>query len=239
MDGIKRRRLGQHYLVDPEVIRRVVSLAGIGPADRVLEIGTGKGALTKELAGLGASYLGYEVDRANFDEASNLVRGTGARVVLAEAFKEHPVFDVLVSSLPYSESASFVKWLSEIGFRRAVVVLQEDFVGKIMAPPGSRGYRGISALSQVCFDIRVLGIVPRAAFSPQPRVGSVIASFTPIRRIEKAEVMNVIRLFSLRRRLADSALAELGMKGGGSFGRRRVNSLRPDEVHLLCVQRPR
>jgi 16S rRNA (adenine1518-N6/adenine1519-N6)-dimethyltransferase len=236
---MKRRRLGQHYLVDPEVIRRVVSLADIGPADRVLEIGTGKGALTKRLAGLGASYLGYEVDRANFEEASNLVRGTGARVVLADAFKEHPDFDVLVSSLPYSESATFVRWLSGIEFRRAVVVLQEDFIKKIRAPPGSRDYRGVSALSQICFDVRVLGCVPRDAFSPQPRVGSAIASFTPVRSIEKAEVMNVIRLFSLRRRLADSALTELGMKGPGSFGKRRVNSLRPDEVHFLCVPGPR
>ena len=217
------------------MIRRVVSLAGVGPADRVLEIGTGRGALTRELAGLGASYLGYEVDRANFDETSDLVRGTNARVVLADAFEQRPDFDVLVSSLPYSESASFVKWLSGIGFKRAVVVLQEDFVRKITAPPGSRDYRGVSALSQICFDIEVLGRVPRAAFAPQPRVGSVIVSFSPRRRIGDAEVANVIRLFSLRRRLADSALAELGMKGSGSFGRRRVNALRPDEVHLLCA----
>jgi len=211
-------------------------LADIGPEDRVLEIGTGKGALTKELAGLGASYLGYEVDRTNFAETSNLVRERGTRIVLADAFEERPDFDVLVSSLPYSESAAFVRWLSGIGFRRALVVLQEDFVRKIRAPPGSRDYRGISALSQICFDVRVLGTVPRAAFVPQPKVDSVIASFTPIRRIEKAEVTNVIRLFSLRRRLADSALTELGMRGAGSFGRRRVNSLSPDEVHLLCAR---
>jgi len=217
----------------------VVSLANIGPGDRVLEIGTGKGALTKELAGLGASYLGYEVDRANFAETSNLVRGTGARVVLADAFEERPDFDVLVSSLPYSESGAFVRWLSGMGFSRAVVVLQEDFVRKIMAPPGSRDYRGISALSQICFNVKVLGGVPRAAFVPQPKVRSAIVSFIPIRRIEKAEVANVIRLFSLRRKLADSALTKLGMKGTGSFGRRRVNSLRPEEVHLLCIQRPR
>ena len=211
-------------------------MADIRPADRVLEIGTGKGALTKELVGLGASYLGYEVDRANFEETSALVRGRASRVVLGDAFEEHPSFDVLVSSLPYSESAAFLKWLSGRDFRRAVVVLQEDYVRKIMAPPGSRDYRGVSVLSQICFDVRVHGGVPRAAFSPQPRVGSVIASFTPVRRIEKAELTSVIRLFSLRRRLADSALAELGMKGGGSFGRRRVNSLFPEEVHLLCVQ---
>ena len=234
---MKRRRLGQHYLVDPDVIRRVVSLAEIQPTDRVLEIGMGKGALTRELAGLGASYLGYEVDGANFKETSALVRGTAAHVVLGDAFEEHPGFDVLVSSLPYSESATFVKWLSGREFRRAVVVLQEDFVRKINTPPGSRDYRGVSALSQICFEVRVLGDVPRAAFSPQPRVDSVIVSFTPLRRIEKAELTNILRLFSLRRRLADSALAKLGMERGGSFGRRRVNSLTPEEVHLLCLRK--
>jgi 16S rRNA (adenine1518-N6/adenine1519-N6)-dimethyltransferase len=236
---MRRHRLGQHYLVDQDVIRQVVSLAGIGPADRVLEIGTGRGALTKELAGLGASYLGFEIDRANFDETSDLVRGTSAGVVLADAFEERPDFDILVSSLPYSESASFVKWLSGMEFRRAVVVLQEDFVRKLMARPGSRDYRGISALAQICFDINVLSRVPRAAFAPQPRVGSVIASFSPRRRVGSSEVANVIRLFSLRRRLADSALAELRMKGAQSFGRRRVNSLSPDEVHLICAPMPR
>jgi len=236
---MRRHRLGQHYLVDDGVIRQVVSLAGIRPADRVLEIGTGRGALTKELAGLGASYLGFEIDRANFDETSDLVRGTSASVVLADAFEERPDFDVLVSSLPYSESASFVKWLSGMEFRRAVVVLQEDFVRKLMARPGSRDYRGVSALAQICFDINVLSRVPRAAFAPQPRVGSVIASFSPRRRVGSAEVANVIRLFSLRRRLADSALAELRMKGAQSFGRRRVNSLSPDEVHLICAPMPR
>jgi len=235
---MKRHRLGQHYMVDQSVIVRVVSLARIGPSDRVLEIGTGKGALTKELASLGASYTGYELDRANFEETSKAVRGTDARVVLADAFEERPDFDVLVSSLPYSESATFVRWLSGIPFRRAVVVLQEDFVRKITAPPGSRDYRGISALSQICFEVKVLGKVPRASFSPQPRVGSVIASFIPRRRIEEAEATSVIRLFSLRRRRADSALAELGMKRRGSFGTRRVNSLDPDEVHALCASRP-
>ncbi len=236
---MSRRRLGQHYLVDSEVIRRIVSFASIEPTERVLEIGTGRGALTRELAGLGSSFVGYEVDRENFEETVRAVRGTKAKILLGDAFDQAAEFDVLVSSLPYSESASFVRWLSGISFRRAVVVLQADFIRKLMAPPGTRGYRGISALSQLCFDVRVLDRVERAAFSPRPRVGSVIASFVPRLQVESAEVSNVIRLFSLRRRIVDSALRELGMEGGGSFGRRRVYSLEPDEVHRLCAPGPR
>jgi 16S rRNA (adenine1518-N6/adenine1519-N6)-dimethyltransferase len=232
---MKRRRLGQHYLVDQDVAKRIISLADIRPSEMVLEIGTGRGVLTKALAALGKSFVGYEVDSDNFEATVEAVRGTKAKILLGDAFDESPEFDVLVSSLPYSESANFVRWLSGTTFDRAVVVLQEDFVRKLSAPPGHRDYRGISAVAQLCFDVRVLGKIGRTSFSPQPRVNSVIASFVPRVRITSAEVANIVRLFSLRRRRVDSALAELGMGRGKSFGQRRVYSLQPEEVHALCV----
>lgn len=234
---MKRRRLGQHYLIDREVVSRIVSLAEIRPTDHVLEIGTGKGALSQELVGLGASYTGYEVDRSNFEATASAVGESGARLVMGDAFEESPEFDVLVSSLPYSESATFVRWLSGLVFRRAIVLLQQDFVRKIMSPPGDRDYRGISAISQVSFKVREFEKVGRAAFSPQPRVSSVIASFEPRRRISREEAASILRLFSLRRRLVDSALAVTGVGSDVSFGRRRVYSLTPDEIHLLCLPR--
>lgn len=231
---MKRRRLGQHYLVDPEVVQWVVTLADIKPSDKVVEIGTGLGALTRELAHLGAALRGYEIDRENFQATSEAVKGTKAQIRLADAFKERPSFDILVASLPYSRSSSFVEWLCGMDFRRAVVVLQEDFIKKIRVPPGDRNYRGISALAQLSFEIRVNGRVNRTSFSPPPRVNSVVVSFAPKIRISRAEVANIIRLFSLRRREVDSALDELGMRKSKSYGRRRVYSLTPSEVHSLC-----
>jgi 16S rRNA A1518/A1519 N6-dimethyltransferase RsmA/KsgA/DIM1 with predicted DNA glycosylase/AP lyase activity len=213
----------------------MVSLAEIKPTERVLEIGTGRGALTRELVESGASLVGYEIDRGNFEETLRVVRGSRVRILLADAFDQNPEFDVLVSSLPYSASATFVQWLSGIKFKRAIVLMQEDFIRKILAPPGTRDYRGISALTQLCFEVGVLDRVKRASFSPQPRVSSVIASFVPRLRISKSEVSQIMRLFTLRRRRADSALAELGTKWDGSFGQRRVYALRPEEVHLLCL----
>jgi 16S rRNA A1518/A1519 N6-dimethyltransferase RsmA/KsgA/DIM1 with predicted DNA glycosylase/AP lyase activity len=231
---MKRQRLGQHYLVDKDAVRRVVEFASIRPSERVLEIGTGKGALTRELAGKGSALVGYELDPSNLDETREAVRGTGAEIRLGDAFEARPEFDVLVSSLPYSESATFVEWLCGLSFNRAVVVLQADFVRKLLAPPGDREYRGISALAQIAFDVKVLDRIGRASFSPQPRVNSVIASFTPRRRLPREEVANVIRLFSLRRRQVGSALAKLRMKEKGAYGRRRVYELGPEEVHELC-----
>jgi 16S rRNA (adenine1518-N6/adenine1519-N6)-dimethyltransferase len=231
---MKRRRLGQHYLVDQEAIDRIVALAEVEPSESVVEIGTGKGVLTKELATRGASFLGFEVDRRNFEDTVRAVAGTRARIQLGDAFEEAPEFDVLVASLPYSRSALFIEWLSRTKFDRAVVVLQEDFVKKITAPPGDRYYRGISALAQIAFRVEVVGRIRRDSFEPQPRVSSVIAKFSPKIQASKEEISRIMRLFSLRRRRVDSALAKLGMRRGVSRGTRRVNSLRPEEVHEIC-----
>ncbi len=231
---MKRRRLGQHYLKDPAVVQRMVSLADISSSDRVLEIGTGKGVLTRELAGLGATFDGYEVDEENFAETREAVRGTGARLHLADPLDERPKFDVLVSSLPYSESSRFVNWLIGIPFRTAVVLLQDDFVMKTLAKPGDREYRGISALAQVAFGAKVVGRVKRESFAPQPRVNSVIVQLWPRVRVSKAEASNISRLFSLRRRRVDSALGKLGMSWKRGQGTRRVNTLTPAEVHEIC-----
>jgi 16S rRNA (adenine1518-N6/adenine1519-N6)-dimethyltransferase len=234
---LRRRRLGQHYLVDREVIHTIVGLARIKPSDRVLEIGTGRGVLTKELSRLGASLVGYEVDEENFEETLEAVRGSGTQIRLADAFDQSPEFDVLVASLPYSQSATFVEWLSASDFDRAVVVLQDDFVKKIVAPPGDRNYRGVSAIAQIAFEISILGRIERSSFAPQPRVNSAIVAFLPRRRLAKKEIANIMRLFSLRRRQVDSALRELEMQGSGKHGTRRVYWLMPEEVHELC--RPR
>lgn len=230
---MKRHRLGQHYLIDESVAQRMVEYAEIGRSERVLEIGTGRGAVTRLLAGKGASLLGYEIDKDNFDETVEALEGSEADVRLGDAFTERPQFDVLVASLPYSESSTFVRWLCTMGFCRAVVVLQGDFVKKLTAPPGGRDYRGVSALAQVAFRIKVLERVEAEAFSPRPKVGSVVVAITPRRRLSEGEASRIVRFFTLRRKQVDSALAELGMKGR-SYGQRRVFSLGPEEVFELC-----
>ncbi|QQG48364.1 MAG: hypothetical protein HY247_06350 [archaeon] len=230
---MKRRRLGQHYLTDPEVVRRILEAADISPGERVLEIGTGRGVLTKELARAGSSFEGYEIDRGNYGATLEALGGSCPGLHFGDAFKGGPRFEVLVSSLPYSESATFVEWLAGMAYDRALVLLQEDFVGKIRAPPGSRDYRAVSVISQLSTESETLSKVRRSAFSPPPRVSSVLVRFRPRSEVGKEEALRIKKLFSLRRREVRSALAELGMRGPG-FGRRRVYSLTPLEVRDLC-----
>ena len=211
----------------------MVEYADINRGEQVLEIGTGKGAVTRLLVGKGAPLLAYEVDKENFEETVRMLGGTEADVRLGDAFAERPRFDVLVASLPYSESSTFVRWLCTMKFDRAVVMLQRDFVRKLTAPPGSRDYRGVSALAQIAFGIRALERFGSEAFSPRPKVGAVVIAIVPRRRLSEREASRIVSLFTLRRRQVDSALAELGM-GGPGHGQRRVFSLGPEEVFELC-----
>jgi len=233
---MNRQKLGQHYLVDRKVIDKMISSAQIRPDERILEIGTGRGTLTRGLVKLGASLEGYEVDSRNFATTLEEVRDIRARIHLGDAFRESPRFDVLVSSLPYSRSADFVEWISQIEYDRAVVLLQEDFVAKVMAAPGTRDYRAVSAVAQASSELNVLMKVGRGSFSPQPKVNSLIVSLRPIRRLSGAEVSMFKLLFSLRRREVVSAATELAvvlpMK---DYARRRVYSLRPAEVLEICA----
>ncbi len=230
---MKRKALGQHYLVDEAVALDMVAAARISPGERVLEVGTGRGALTKYLVGLSDSYDGYEVDRANYEQTLAVTGASRARVHLEDAFGRGRRFDVLVASLPYSQSSRFVEWLAVLEFRRAVVLLQEDFVRKVTAPPGSRDYRGVSALAQTAFEVRVISRVSRASFSPRPKVASLLVSISQKVRLSDSEVGGIKRLFTVRRKRVSTATATLGIKSKEDYGERRVYSLTPDEILSL------
>jgi len=234
---MNRQRLGQHYLTDRRVVDKIIASASIRPDEQVLEIGTGRGVLTRELSQLGASLEAYEVDKENFAVTLKELGTARAAIHLGDAFKETPRFDVLVSSLPYSRSVTFVEWISQLEYDRAVVLLQEDFVNKVLVAPGMRDYRAVSVIAQVSSEFRVLMRVGRESFSPPPKVNSFLVSVKPKKRMTGAEISRIKRLFSLRRREVVSAMTKLRMvRPRTDFGKRRVYSLTPEEVLEICSQ---
>ena len=230
---MKRRSLGQHYLRDEGIVKRVIELAAIRKRERVLEVGTGRGTLTAELAKVADRLEAYEIDRENYLTTKSLLNSPHTKLRLGDAFKAKPRFDVLVSSLPYSESSTFVEWLSELAYDRAIVILQEDFARKITVSPGDRNYRAISVIAQLSADVSLKNPVPRRAFEPPPRVNSRVVVFVRKRKLTRKKVVLIKLLFSLRRRNLKAALDKLGFDSsvGTNLGSRRVNSLAPEEVH--------
>jgi 16S rRNA (adenine1518-N6/adenine1519-N6)-dimethyltransferase len=231
----KRRALGQHYLVDPSVVQLIIGCADIKRNERVLEIGTGRGILTKRLCKLSKLVEGFELDEANYLETKRHVEG-GVIMHLGDAFSTDSSFDVLVSSLPYSESGTFVEWLSQRRYDRAIVLLQKEFAEKLMSPPGLRSYRAMSVIFQMSSTIEVVGRIGRAAFAPPPRVSSALVVIRPLRTLDSLQVKYVKRLFSQKKRRLGVALKNLGLGTKGvplEYLSRRVWNLTVPEVAKL------
>jgi 16S rRNA (adenine1518-N6/adenine1519-N6)-dimethyltransferase len=232
MQSRRRKSLGQHYLTDEAVIDLMVSNAQITKTDRVVEIGTGRGVVTKELCRVAEHVEGYEIDRENYEATDSL--GLDRLTLHREdAFSAPRDFDVLVASLPYSESSNFVEWLAGLSYRRAIVLLQSDFVRKLLAVPGDEQYRAISVISQISSDVRVIRYVSRESFDPPPRVLSALVSIVP-RRVLSTEQTRLIKiLFSQRRKRFATAVRKLSLKfpeDSPTILSRRVEQLTPGEI---------
>jgi len=233
----RQRRLGQHYLVDEATISRIVEVAAIQTTEKVIEIGTGRGALTRLLVGLTDNLQGYEVDRLNYLElAKELGHNPHLALHNSDAFESTSGFDVLVSSLPYSESSTLIDWLSQRTYQRAVLVLQEDFARKLVARPGEQAYRAVSVIAQVCSQIDIVSTVNKLSFDPPPRVNSCIVTMKHLRSLRSAQVGVIKRLFSQKRRKLRAALKTLGLELPSPYTTdARVNMLRPEEVLMIAT----
>ena len=223
------KRLGQNFVVDPGTVRRLVTLAGVGPGDVVLEVGPGFGSLTLGLLGAARRVIAVEIDPAL---AAELPRTVAARapgqagrleVVTADAARvrslpgEPP--SVLAANLPYNVAVPVVLHLLATlpSLARGLVMVQAEVADRMTAPPGSRVY-GVPSVKLAWFaGARRAGPVPRTVFWPVPNVDSGLVAFTrhqpppgggPDPQADRAAVFAAVdAAFSQRRKTLRAALA--------------------------------
>jgi 16S rRNA (adenine1518-N6/adenine1519-N6)-dimethyltransferase len=216
------KRLGQNFVIDAGTVRRITALAGLGPADVVLEVGPGFGSLTLPLLAAAGRVIAVEVDPAL---AAELPRTVAARapglagrleVVTADAAQVtglpgEPT--VLVANLPYNVAVPVMLHLLATvpSLRRGLVMVQAEVADRMSAPPGSRTY-GVPSVKLAWFaEVRKAGQVPRTVFWPVPRVDSGLVAFTrrePPRGAARDEVFAVVdAAFAQRRKTLRAALA--------------------------------
>ena len=176
------RRLGQNFLADPNLLDAIVREAALGPADVVLEVGGGGGALTERLAPGVACVHVVEVDerlRKDLEplarEAGNvdLVWGDALRVDLGNLA---PPPTKMVANLPYSIATPLLlRTITELPtVAEWVVMLQREIADRLRAEPGTREYGSPSVLVQLACEVEMLRTVDPAVFVPRPRVGSAL-----------------------------------------------------------------
>lgn len=176
-----RKSLGQHFLVDPNTARRIVSLANLDASSKVLEIGPGLGSLTVVLAGAVARVVAIELD----EKVASILKGivpSNVEIICADAMKTHlDSIDasILVANLPYSIATPLMAKVLEqaSAIERGAVMVQKELGRRWTARPGSKTYGAISVKFEYYCEARVTASVPRSVFLPPPKVESVLVSF--------------------------------------------------------------
>ncbi|MFN8624784.1 MAG: 16S rRNA (adenine(1518)-N(6)/adenine(1519)-N(6))-dimethyltransferase RsmA [Candidatus Binatia bacterium] len=220
-----RKRLGQHFLADTQIARRIVDLAALQPTDRAVEIGPGLGVLSDLLVErVGALWL-IEVDG---DLAGRLRSKYAAspqvHVVEADALTVDYVAllgtgapAVVVANLPYNVATPVLAALLRQSARiaRMVLMLQREVVQRLVASPGGKAYAALSVLTQYAARVRPALRVGPEAFVPRPKVESEVAIVEPYREppvavVDPALFRRLIKtVFSQRRKQLSNSLRAL------------------------------
>lgn len=209
---IKRKSLGQHFLVSDSIARSIVDLAGITKDDTVLEIGTGGGILTPLLCKNAKKVTSIEKDPELYRKANeSLSHIPNLALVRGDAFKKEVEFNVLVSNLPYSESRTAIEWLVQKRFRRAVLMVQKEFAQKLARRDG-RERRAVSVLAGHCLGIENALDVKNTNFRPPPKVDSQVLVIVQKQTLSEDAVHAVNRLFSFKRKTIRSIGKKMGIE---------------------------
>ena len=174
-----RKRFGQNFLVDQQVINQIVSTIAPKRMDSIIEIGPGKGALTFPLIDHLDHIHVIEIDR---DLISLLQKKSNKKITIHESdalvfnFDQFTKNIRIVGNLPYNISSPLLFHL--LNYRDSIIdmtfMLQKEVVDRIVAAPGSKVYGRTSVIMQAFFDTELMFAVPKESFDPQPKIESAI-----------------------------------------------------------------
>jgi 16S rRNA (adenine1518-N6/adenine1519-N6)-dimethyltransferase len=195
---IPDKRLGQHFLTDSNILRRIVDALEPAPDDIVVEIGAGKGSLTAQLLARGLRVIAIERDRRLAATLGERGAGSGSlqvvtgdalaldwhRLVAASAGTAPgsplPSFAV-IGNIPYNITSPLIdKALTPPLPACIVFLVQAEVADRIAAPPGSQTYGALSVGVQAVCRVERLFTVRAAAFAPPPKVDSALLQLTPL-----------------------------------------------------------
>jgi 16S rRNA (adenine1518-N6/adenine1519-N6)-dimethyltransferase len=262
MSAVRRplKSLGQNFLVDRNIIDKIISSAALDSNDTVLEVGPGRGALTGYLVEHAAQLLLVEYDHAlAADLYARYHENPRVRVVdgdildvdldalLAQAEGKWKV----VANLPYNISTQVLFRFMEVRSRlsRMVLMLQKEVGDRLVAPPDCADYGVTTVLLGLWFDMRREFIVSPGCFHPRPKVDSVVVSFVPLSspRVEvgdEAIFRRVVKgAFAMRRKTLSNCLKRADLLATDGFdailkdceidGQRRGETLSLEEFARL------
>ena len=212
MNVAPRKDLGQHFLVDDNILRVIERLAGLAPDDVVLEVGPGLGVLTRFLAGRVAHVHAIEVDRRLSEQLDGIERTTlhwgDALHVDVRTLEPPPA--KLVANLPYNVATPIVvESLDRLPtVERWCVMVQREVGDRFFARPSTKAYGAVSVLVQLTTERTGFHPVSREVFRPRPNVESALVAFRRVAPAPPPVVKRVVEAaFGHRRKTLANAIA--------------------------------
>ena len=253
-----KKALGQHFLVDENILGVIERLSELRPTDVVLEVGPGLGILTRRLAECAQLIHSIELDRSLEPELRavlgaypnvRLIWGDALRLAIDEL---EPAPSKLVANLPYNVATPLVVESLEHApsLQRWCVMVQREVADRFFASPGTKSYGAVSVLIQLTAERKGFHPVARTVFQPPPNVDSALVAFRRTRAWgpEFAHLKEIVQgAFAHRRKTlvnslelarggraeAEAALAQIGLPEGV-----RAEALAPEQLLALSELLP-
>ncbi|MBU0881316.1 MAG: ribosomal RNA small subunit methyltransferase A [Candidatus Omnitrophica bacterium] len=221
------KRLGENYLIDPNIKDKIIAEASLSPQDIVLEIGPGLGALTTDIARSGAGVFAVEKDKKAFSILDRMIAEEFPNLKLIQG--DILEFDLqsigvskkikVIGNLPYYITTPIIEYLIRNRGRisYAVIMVQKEFANRLLAGPGTEDYGSLSCFVAYYSKITHIHAVSRTSFYPEPDVDSSLI------RLDLLDVPSVV--------VKDEGLLFKVIRG--SFNQRRksiINSLSRENV---------
>jgi len=250
---LPKKRLGQNFVVNTDLLQRMISYASVTKDDVVLEVGAGMGFLTYLLSRECKRVIAVEVDPKLIKILREQLQGL-QNVDLIEGdilSLSVPSFNKVVSTPPYSISSPLLFWLLERKFDCAVLTFQKEFAERLAASVGSKEYGRLTVTTYYRGDVELLDHVPRNMFYPPPDVDSMVVRLRPRKppfQVEDEEIFLelVQTLFTQKNKKVRNAilpfLHKRGIKGRNAleladslpFHDKRARELSPEDFGTLA-----
>jgi len=246
-----KKHLGQNFLFNPLILRKLVEASLITSGDTVVEIGPGHGNLTSLLAGIAGKVIAIELDsdlfiklQEKFRHSDNIVLVPGD--ALTYDYKDLESFKV-VANIPYYITTPIIFKLMEAGkqLKSMTLTIQKEVAERITARPNTKAYGVLSIAVQYAAVPELKFIIPRGEFNPAPKVDSAAIHLTmrntpKVAPKDKKFFFTVVRTaFSQRRKTLSNALKPLSpdikekLSSAGIDPRRRAETLTIEEFAAL------
>ena len=244
-----KKKLGQNFLTNKEIIKKIAEIGNINKNTNIIEIGPGSGNLTKELIKKNPKKIyaiEFDKDLTNFlEEIKNSYKNFNYTISDALTFDEKSIFknnSIIFGNLPYNISLKLlIKWIYSDPwppfYNQMILMFQKEVADRIIAKSNTKKYERISILTDARLNVQFHFNISKREFSPEPKVDSSVLSFTPKKNSNfKLEDLNILSnltkiIFNTKRKMISKTLKKLlNEKELKIINFENIKNLRPENL---------